>query len=1149
MTAKPPVSTGAEHQQSGALGALLHPFREAVADALWVDDCAVAQAFRPALVGLLSQQHGPLLVVTARSSDALKLADSIGAYIGRSRVAVFPAWETLPYERLSPQPQLVGQRLSVLHRLGAGSGDSGLLEVIVAPIRAVLQPMDARLGNYHPLTLSTAWDGFDALITALAERGYRRVQRVETRGDFAVRGGIIDVFPVASDFACRIEFFGDEVEQLRQFTVGDQLSVQPLNDVRIDAAREIVIDDALCRAASDAIAVMPEHVELLEALARGDTFDGVESLAMMLRQSTVLLPTFMPANVQLVLVDPLLISQRAQRLAEESTLLVSSSWATTSGPPPPEYATPEELLTAMPIPAIRIAGVGATRVDGLTDIYGWESFRGDIAACASRASQLLREGIRVIVTTDSDGSARRISDVFGEYGLASTVVERVSEIGGHGRVEIVVSDLNQGFRALSHGVAVLGLFDVFGPRRVSSTRRLGSKRTAAQTVLTLAPGDPVVHRTHGVGRFVGMITREFDGLDHGVARRDYVVVEYAGNDTLYVPSDQIDALNRYQGGDTPALMSLGGAQWERAKTRVRAAVREMAAELIRLYAARMHAPGRAFAADGQMQAELEDAFAFVETPDQLQVADEVKRDMEAPIPMDRLISGDVGFGKTEVAVRAAGKAVFDGTQVVVLVPTTILVQQHLETFRNRFSGFPVNVAGLSRFSTAKERQAVKAGIADGTVDIVVGTHALLSPQITFKQLGLVIVDEEHRFGVRQKEQLKQLRTSVDVLSMSATPIPRTLEMAVSGIRDLSAIETPPEDRQPVLTLVEPFAETQVALAIRRELLRDGQVFYVHNQVESIYATAEALQELIPDARIGVAHGQLDERELERTMVRFWEYEFDVLVCTTIIESGVDIPNANTLIVERADMLGLAQLHQLRGRVGRSSQRGYAYLFFPGDGSLTETAHQRLQTIAENARLGSGLAIAMRDLEIRGAGNVVGAEQSGHVSLVGFDMYATLLKEEIAKLAGGSVTVETELKVDLPVDAHLPEGYVGDANLRLELYQRIALIRDATHVTAVRDELRDRFGPLPAPAERLIALAAVRAALRRWNVEELAVTARGELRIAPVELRDSAEIRVSRTFPKARIRQQNRELFLPVPSPPPDDLVAWVAKSLRTVFAG
>lgn len=1147
MTAQP---VGTSQHLGGALAGVLDAFYETVENAAWDDDAAVASAFRPALLSVFATQSSPVLVVTARSSDAQKLADAIGAYLGPEQVAVFPAWETLPFERLSPQPQLVGQRLHVLHRLSRHDNTNQVAPaVIVAPIRAVLQPMDPQLREYHPLLVSGDWDGFDALIVALASRGYRRVERVETRGDFAVRGGIIDVFPVASEYACRIEFFGDEVEQLRRFTVGDQLSVAPIDAVQIDQAREIVLDETLRAAADDMQALMPEFGEELAALARGETFDGVESLAMMVRANTVTLPHFLPDNVQMVLVDPLLIAQRAQRLAAEVEMLVGSSWATADGPKAPDYAHPEEMLATLAKPPIRIGGVDAERVDGLDEIYGWESFRGDIATCVSRVSQLLRDHVRVVVTVDSDGSARRLSDVFGEYGLASVLCDTVAQQSQPGRVEIVVSELTEGFKAVSRGVVVLGLYDLFGPRRVRSGRRLGSKRTAAQTVLNLSPGDPVVHRTHGVGRFVGMITREFNGLDVAVARRDYVVVEYAGNDTLYVPSDQIDALSRYQGGETPALMSLGGAQWERAKNRVRAAVREMAAELIRLYAARMHAPGRAFAPDGQMQAALEDAFAFVETPDQLQVADEVKRDMEAPIPMDRLISGDVGFGKTEVAVRAAGKAVFDGTQVAVLVPTTILVQQHLETFKARFSGFPVNVVGLSRFSTSKERQAIKDGLADGTVDIVVGTHALLSPAIAWKELGLVIVDEEHRFGVRQKERLKQLRTSVDVLSMSATPIPRTLEMAVSGIRDLSAIETPPEDRQPVLTLVEPFSETQVALAVRRELLRDGQVFYVHNQIDTIYDTAEALQELVPDARIGVAHGQLEERELERTMVRFWEHDFDVLVCTTIIESGVDIPNANTLIVERADMLGLAQLHQLRGRVGRSAQRGYAYLFFPDDGSLTETAHQRLQTIAENARLGSGLAIAMRDLEIRGAGNVVGAEQSGHVSLVGFDMYATLLKEEVAKLAGDAVVVETDLKVDLPVDAHLPDSYIGDANLRLELYQRIAAVRDASQVSAVRDELRDRFGPLPPPGERLIALAAIRAALRRWGVEELAINARGELRIAPVELRDSAEIRVTRSFTKARLRPQNRELFVPVPTPAPKDLLAWVAQTLRTVFSG
>jgi transcription-repair coupling factor (superfamily II helicase) len=717
-----------------------------------------------------------------------------------------------------------------------------------------------------------------------------------------------------------------------------------------------------------------------------------------------------------------------------------------------------------------------------------------------------------------------------------------------GRVEITVSQLRTGFLSDDLGVAVLGTWDVFGPRRRRASRRLGTRTSAADAVLQLEEGDPVVHRTHGVGRYRGMITREFPGPGGTTAKRDYVLLEYADGDTLYVPSDQVDAVTRYQGGETPSVMSLGGAQWERAKNRVRKAVRDIAADLIRLYAARMHSPGHPFSPDGMMQSELEDSFAHVETVDQLTVADEIKRDMEAPLPMDRLLAGDVGFGKTEVAVRAAGKAVFDGKQVAVLVPTTILAQQHFETFKERFSGFPVEVEALSRFVTDKERRRVLDGLAAGTVDIVVGTHALLAKSVKWKDLGLVVVDEEQRFGVAQKERLKQLRTSVDVLSMSATPIPRTLEMAVSGLRALSVIETPPEDRQPVLTVVHEYDEAQVALAIRRELLRDGQVFYVHNHVESIHRIAAGLKEMVPDARIEVAHGQMDERQLERIMVRFWERDFDVLVCTTIIESGLDIANANTLIIERADLLGLSQLHQLRGRVGRSSERGYAYFLFPEGASITEPAYERLKTIAEHSRLGSGLAIAMRDLEIRGAGNVVGAEQSGQVAAVGFEMYSQLLKEEIADLSGETVEPEVDIKLELPVDAHLPHDYVEDERQRLELYKRISAIRDAAGVKDAKAELADRFGPLPQAAERLLTLAALKAALRRWGVTEVTLTPKGRLRVAPVDLTESVEVRLERLHRGYRYRREQRLLELPVPKPQPEDLIAWVAGALRDVFA-
>jgi transcription-repair coupling factor (superfamily II helicase) len=713
---------------------------------------------------------------------------------------------------------------------------------------------------------------------------------------------------------------------------------------------------------------------------------------------------------------------------------------------------------------------------------------------------------------------------------------------------VVVSRLPAGIDAPSLGVALLATSDVFGPRRRRASRRIGTRLRAADAVVTLSDGDAVVHRTHGVGIFRGMVNRASEGLDGRMVRRDYVIVEYHGGDTLFVPSDQVDALTRYRGGDEPTVMRLGGAQWERARSRARGAAAELAAELVRLYTARLHAPGRAFAPDGELQAELEDAFQHVETVDQLTVVEEIKRDMEAPLPMDRLLAGDVGFGKTEVAIRAAGKAVFDGAQVAVLVPTTILAQQHAETFRERFAGFPVRIGVVSRFVPEAERRRVLDGVADGTVDIVIGTHALLAKTVRFHELGLVIVDEEQRFGVAHKERLKHLRASVDVLTMSATPIPRTLEMALSGIRDLSVIETPPEDRQPVVTIVQPFEERQIELAIRRELLRDGQVFYVHNQVDTIDEAAAGIRALVPDARVDVAHGQMDERSLEQVMLRFWEREVDVLVWTTIIESGLDVPNANTLIVERADLLGLGQMHQLRGRVGRSAERGYAYLLFPPDASMTELAHERLATIAERSRLGSGLAIAMRDLELRGAGAVIGAAQSGQVAAIGFDAYTQLLKEELARLGGERIPVEQDIRVELPVDAHLPDDYVADENARLDLYRRLAAVRDAEGVRGIEAELADRFGPLPPPARRLTALAAFKVLLGRWGIEELVISRGDRLRVHPVELSESSQVRLQRLYPGGEHRPSSRLLTVPLPRPRPDDLIVWITTTLGELLA-
>ena len=1132
----------------GALAATLRPARS-VWEQLADESLVAPQVAHPFVAALLAERSRPLLVVTPRSADARAMADALAALLGEGRVEVFPAWGTLPSERLSPQPATVGRRLAVVDRLAHPDAHEEPLLAVVAPVRAALQPMDPRVALRRPLELAPGHAPLEQVVEQLVALGYERLPHVEARGHFAVRGGIVDVFPAAAEHAVRLEWFGDDIEGMRTFGVGDQRSVAAVDRVRIDPARELVVDAELERLARAAITDAPEHADALVALAEGRSVEGAESLALGLRGDATLLAGLMPQGAGLLLVDPLRCEERARTILSEAEGLVEVTWRL-GGRAAVGFAQPEELTALVETRGgtVRRVGPFAGTGDEPLDVRAWESLRGDVDALAGRVRALLADGRRVVVSVDADGPARRIVDVLTGQGVPAEVVAALPPRPQPGRVEVVVSRLPAGLDAPSLGLALFATSDLFGPRRRRASRRLGTRMRAADAVVSLADGDAVVHRTHGVGIFRGMVTRASEGLDGRMVHRDYVVVEYHGGDTLFVPSDQVDALTRYRGGDEPTVMRLGGAQWERARSRARGAAAELAAELVRLYTARLHAPGHAFAPDGELQQELEDAFQHVETVDQLAVVEEIKRDMEAPLPMDRLLAGDVGFGKTEVAVRAAAKAVFDGKQVAVLVPTTILAQQHAETFRERFAGFPVHIGVVSRFVPEAERRRVLDGVADGTVDIVIGTHALLARSVVFHDLGLVIVDEEQRFGVAHKERLKHLRASVDVLTMSATPIPRTLEMAISGIRDLSVIETPPEDRQPVVTVVQPFDERHIELAIRRELLRDGQVFYVHNQVDTIVDAAEGVTRLVPDARVGVAHGQMDERALEQVMLRFWERELDVLVCTTIIESGLDVPNANTLIVERADLLGLGQMHQLRGRVGRSSERGYAYLLFPPDSSMTEQAHQRLATVAEQTRLGSGLAIAMRDLELRGAGTVLGAEQSGQVAAIGFDAYSQLLKEELARLGGEPIPVETDIRVELPVDAHLPEDYVADSDTRLDLYRRLAAVRDAEGVRGLEAELVDRFGPLPDPARRLTALAALKVLLGRWGIEEVVVSRGDRLRVQPVELGEAAQVRLQRLHPGGEHRPASRLLTVPLPRPRPGDLVAWVTATLGELLA-
>ena len=1149
------------------LAALLAPGRRLLDDLSEPGEIHAGPSTRAYVAALLAERGAPLLVVVPTEKDADAVADDLGAYLGNDAVAIFPPWETLPHERLSPQPATVGQRLRVLDRLRAGDGETPL-RAVVAPVRALLQPMDPRLTERQPVRLDTGYaGGLDGLIESLAALGYTRTTMVEHRGEFAVRGGIVDVFPSAADHPIRAEFWGDELDSLREFAAGNQRTLEPVTSVAVDAARELVLDAETADTARLLAKRVPALAEQLQLLADGIGFEGMESLVTAIHPSPAYLPDFFPDSTDVVVMDPVRIADRAAELREQAEALLVAGWGAKGGDDggfllsgdsdtdAVGFAEWEQVRDRFRRDHWSITPFASAGSVASLATMPWDSFRGDIAGAAMQVQRLTAEGMTVVLTTAGHGPALRLAEVLRDEGVAAPAVGPLRELPPSG-VVITESSLREGFRSADLGLAVLGEWDLFGPRRTRASRRLPSKRAASETVVDLQPGDPVVHSTHGVGRYVGMVTRELPGPSTvvgggtaGKVTRDYVVVEYAGGDRLFVPSDQVDAIAKYVGGEEPRVMRMGGADWERAKSKVRKAVQEMAGELIRLYQARMHAPGHAFAIDTAWQRELETAFPYDETPDQLSAIEEVKSDMETPLPMDRLICGDVGFGKTEIAVRAAAKAVFDGKQAAVLVPTTLLAQQHGETFTERFSGFPVKVAVLSRFASAKEQREILDGLEAGTVDLVVGTHRLLGADVRFKDLGLLIVDEEQRFGVGHKERLKQLRTSVDVLTMTATPIPRTMEMAITGIRDLSTIDTPPEERQPIVTHVGEWDESMAALAIRRELLREGQVFWVHNQVSTIAAAAESVRELVPGARVEFAHGQMDESALEKIMVRFWQREFDVLVSTTIIESGLDVPNANTLIIERSDLLGLAQLYQLRGRVGRSSERGYAYLFYPEHRSMTEEAYKRLETISTFTGLGSGLSIALRDLEIRGAGNVLSGDQSGHVATVGFDEYAKLMAQAVEEFRSGkapsaTLDLEAEVKLDIPVDAHLPPEYIPDEALRLEAYRKIAAVRSASSVRNVREELVDRYGRLPEPAERLLAVAALRAMVRKWGIREITTTPRRTVRCVPVVLADWQEIRLRREHKSAVYNGTARALELPMPRS--GDLVGWLARTLQGV---
>ena len=1170
----------------------------------------------------------PLLVVTATGREAEETALALRSYLPAQDVAVMPAWETLPHERLSPRADTVAQRLSVLRRL-AHPEEGGAIRVLIVPVRALLAPVIAGLGELEPVQLAPGLTvGLEEIARRLEAAAYTRVDMVESRGEYAVRGGILDVFPPSEPRPVRVDFFGDEIDEVSSFAVADQRTIETLGAVTATACRELVLTDAVRERAAALADAVPGAADMLEKISQGIAVEGMESLAPVLVEKMVPLLDLVGDRLT-VLLEPERVRKRAEDLTATTTEFLAAAWTSAAS----GGTVPVDLSAAA------FAHLAEARALALSSNRGWWSFtalaagpettrldlsdphtyRGELERAVADLGRMARQGWTVVVATDGPGPGRRMAQLLGDGDVPARIVDQLSEVGelgrdgdwapdpaapadetdssasgtdvdgsvgaptagpGDGVVRVTQASAGHGFLAEGLRLALIAESDLTGragagPRE----RRSLPARRARRSVdpLSLHAGDLVVHAQHGVGRFIELSRRTVGG-PRSSATREYLVIEYAPSkrgqpgDRLLVPTDALDQVTKYVGGDSPALSKMGGADWAKTKSKARKAVREIAGELVRLYAARAATTGHAFSPDTPWQTELEEAFPYTETPDQLSTIDEVKADMEKAQPMDRLVCGDVGYGKTEIAVRAAFKAVQDGKQVAVLVPTTLLVSQHAETFTERYAGFPVTVAALSRFQDAAESAKILEGLEKGSVDVVVGTHRLITGQVKFKDLGLVIIDEEQRFGVEHKETLKALRTNVDVLSMSATPIPRTLEMAVTGLREMSTLATPPEDRHPILTYVGAYETKQVSAAIRRELLREGQVFFVHNRVEDIEATAARLAELVPEARVATAHGQMNEHQLEAVIDSFWRKETDVLVCTTIVETGLDVSNANTLIVDRADRMGLSQLHQLRGRVGRGRERAYAYFLYPSDKPLTETALERLRTIATNTDLGAGMQVAMKDLEIRGSGNLLGGEQSGHIAGVGFDLYVRMVSEAVAAYkkalarsgkAGADVIgfeegdeEDVELRIELPVDATVPEDYIPHERLRLEAYTKFAAARSDADVDDVLDELADRYGAVPEPVRRLAALARLRALAARLGVREIVAQGKS-VRFAPVDLPESARMKVTRLYPGTVLKPATRTIVVPAPGTnrmggaalSGEEVVRWAEVLLRAVVQG
>lgn len=1053
-----------------------------------------ARSARPYVLGSLAESlKTNVLVVTSHSRQAEYLSRDIANFTSLDCL-YFPPWEIMPGEAISPSPEISGRRLSVLHQL---KGNTPV--IVVSGVSALLQrfpPFEPEFSD--PLELKTGNEvDLDQLVTRLLRSGYSRSYLIESRGQFSVRGGLIDIFPSTAELPVRLELFGDRIESIRQFLVAGQRSVSMMDRASIYPASEIILTPARAQGAVELLkqtAVRADWLqEDLSRLQQPASFEGIERYLPFLFEKLDTLPDYFSPSDLIVIDEPLEVAAEADRFyqAQDHRLIEAIESGHSVRPPQRYCLSLEELslfgqhslsLTSFPAPGSKTFDLVASAAPSLL---------GKLEELSSLLRDLQLGDMVAIFFLPDQGSLDRLAEVIFELGFEAMKAESGARLVP-GKAYLAAGELSQGFVFPELKLAVLAESDIFLKRRAPR-----EKRTVEGLPITaffdLKPGDYVVHLRHGIGRFAGLTTQDIAGT-----KQEYLVLEYAEGDKLYVPTDQVDRVSKFLGveGTPPKISRLGSSDWQKTRNRVRKSIKQLAIDLLKLYAIRGSTPGFAFSPDTVWQKELEDSFAYPETKDQIRAIDEVKEDMEKQEPMDRLICGDVGYGKTEVAIRASFKAVMDNKQAIVLVPTTILAQQHFNTFGERLASFPVIVEMLSRFRSRQEQRETLKRFAEGKVDILIGTHRLLQKDVQARDLGLVVIDEEQRFGVGHKEHLRNLRVSADVLTMSATPIPRTLQMSLGGVRDLSLINTPPEERQPVITKVSAYDEETIKMAIERELQRDGQIYFVHNRMETIDRLAQRVRELVPEAKVGVAHGQMSEHRLEKIMLDFLAQGFDVLVCTTIIESGIDIPTANTLIVDEVESLGLSQMYQLRGRVGRARHRAYAYFFYTPGKILTQTALDRLKTIAEFTELSSGLKIALRDLEIRGAGNLLGPEQHGLVQAVGFDLYCEMLHQAIAELKGQPPTEEIEVRICVPANAFIPRDYITDETARLETYRRIAAIRSSEEANEVEAGLADIYGDVPPVVKSLTDICRLKILASdigigdiNWQLDKLTVSGR------------------------------------------------------------